>query len=57
MSTTSASGTQPTTPAARTRAMSAYSALSQAGYKAYTRDKTTLFFTFAFPSSSSSSSA
>lgn len=29
--------------------MSAYAALSQAGYRAYTRDKTTLFFTFAFP--------
>ncbi|MFI5806006.1 ABC transporter permease [Streptomyces sp. NPDC051561] len=29
--------------------MSAYAALSGAGYKAYTRDKTTLFFTFAFP--------
>ncbi|WP_431782458.1 ABC transporter permease [Streptomyces chumphonensis] len=29
--------------------MSAYAALSAAGYRAYTRDKTTLFFTFAFP--------
>ncbi|WP_420168692.1 ABC transporter permease [Streptomyces violaceoruber] len=29
--------------------MSAYTALSQAGYRAYTRDRTTLFFTFAFP--------
>ncbi|MEU6083217.1 ABC transporter permease [Streptomyces sp. NPDC047108] len=29
--------------------MSAYSALSQAGYKAHVRDKTTLFFVFAFP--------
>ncbi|MFI9582716.1 ABC transporter permease [Streptomyces sp. NPDC052236] len=29
--------------------MSAYTALSEAGYRAYTRDKTTLFFTFAFP--------
>lgn len=29
--------------------MSAYAALSLAGYRAYTRDKTTLFFTFAFP--------
>lgn len=29
--------------------MSAYAALSQAGYRAYVRDKTTLFFTFAFP--------
>lgn len=29
--------------------MSAYAALSEAGYRAYTRDKTTLFFTFAFP--------
>ncbi|MEO3767217.1 ABC transporter permease [Streptomyces sp. B8F3] len=29
--------------------MSAYSALAEAGYRAYTRDKTTLFFTFAFP--------
>ena len=29
--------------------MSAYAALSRAGYRAYTRDKTTLFFTFAFP--------
>lgn len=37
--------------------MSAYAALSAAGYRAYTRDKTTLFFTFAFPSSSWWSSA
>lgn len=29
--------------------MSAYVALSEAGYRAYARDKTTLFFTFAFP--------
>ncbi|MFJ6633577.1 ABC transporter permease [Streptomyces sp. NPDC091376] len=29
--------------------MSAYAALTQAGYRAYTRDRTTLFFTFAFP--------
>ncbi|MCC3650937.1 MULTISPECIES: ABC transporter permease [Streptomyces] len=29
--------------------MSAYAALSRAGYRAYVRDKTTLFFTFAFP--------
>ncbi|MFD3944743.1 ABC transporter permease [Streptomyces sp. NPDC058579] len=29
--------------------MSAYAALTRAGYRAYTRDKTTLFFTFAFP--------
>lgn len=29
--------------------MSASAALTRAGYKAYTRDKTTLFFTFAFP--------
>ncbi|WP_103500641.1 MULTISPECIES: ABC transporter permease [Streptomyces] len=29
--------------------MSAYTALSQAGYRASVRDKTTLFFTFAFP--------
>jgi ABC-2 type transport system permease protein len=29
--------------------MSAYAALTQAGYRAYTRDKTTLFFSFAFP--------
>ncbi|WP_049574203.1 ABC transporter permease [Streptomyces sp. SBT349] len=29
--------------------MSAYSALREAGYRAYTRDRTTLFFTFAFP--------
>jgi ABC-2 type transport system permease protein len=29
--------------------MSAYTALSRAGYYAYVRDKTTLFFTFAFP--------
>lgn len=29
--------------------MSAHSALAEAGYRAYTRDKTTLFFTFAFP--------
>ncbi|CAM5541029.1 hypothetical protein GCM10010329_27970 [Streptomyces spiroverticillatus] len=29
--------------------MSAYAALSTAGYRAYARDKTTLFFTFAFP--------
>ncbi|MEV1011521.1 ABC transporter permease [Streptomyces sp. NPDC049881] len=29
--------------------MSAYTALREAGYRAYTRDRTTLFFTFAFP--------
>ncbi|MFF3174804.1 ABC transporter permease [Streptomyces sp. NPDC057900] len=29
--------------------MSAYAALTTAGYRACTRDKTTLFFTFAFP--------
>ncbi|RBM14390.1 ABC transporter permease [Streptomyces sp. PT12] len=29
--------------------MSAYAALRGAGYRAYTRDRTTLFFTFAFP--------
>ncbi|MEU2109313.1 ABC transporter permease [Streptomyces sp. NPDC019507] len=29
--------------------MSAYAALTTAGYRAYTRDRTTLFFTFAFP--------
>lgn len=29
--------------------MSAYAALTRAGRRAYTRDKTTLFFTFAFP--------
>ncbi|TDC66456.1 ABC transporter permease [Streptomyces hainanensis] len=29
--------------------MSAFAALGEAGYRAYTRDKTTLFFTFAFP--------
>lgn len=29
--------------------MSAYAALTRAGHKAYTRDRTTLFFTFAFP--------
>ncbi|MEV6316294.1 ABC transporter permease [Streptomyces sp. NPDC051776] len=29
--------------------MSAFSALSQAGYRAHVRDKTTLFFVFAFP--------
>lgn len=29
--------------------MTAYSALTSANYKAYVRDKTTLFFTFAFP--------
>ncbi|OEV04089.1 ABC transporter permease [Streptomyces oceani] len=29
--------------------MSAFAALSEAGYRAYVRDKTTLFFTFAFP--------
>ncbi|WP_062213855.1 ABC transporter permease [Streptomyces sp. NBRC 109706] len=29
--------------------MSAHAALAEAGYRAYTRDKTTLFFTFAFP--------
>ncbi|MDT0379676.1 ABC transporter permease [Streptomyces sp. RKND-216] len=29
--------------------MSAYAALTTAGYRAYTRDKTTLFFSFAFP--------
>ncbi|WP_052850141.1 ABC transporter permease [Streptomyces avicenniae] len=29
--------------------MSAYTALRGAGYRAYTRDRTTLFFTFAFP--------
>ena len=28
---------------------SAYAALTRAGYRANTRDKTTLFFTFAFP--------
>ncbi len=29
--------------------MTAYTALTRAGYKAYVRDRTTLFFTFAFP--------
>jgi ABC-2 type transport system permease protein len=29
--------------------MTAYTALTRAGYKAYIRDRTTLFFTFAFP--------
>ncbi|WP_330175414.1 ABC transporter permease [Streptomyces sp. NBC_01498] len=56
MSSTSAASpppaTPPTTPTAtgtRPRATSAYSALTRAGYQAYTRDRTTLFFTFAFP--------
>ncbi|GAA1908225.1 ABC transporter permease [Streptomyces sodiiphilus] len=29
--------------------MSAYTALTEAAFRAYTRDKTTMFFTFAFP--------
>ncbi|MFD3521479.1 ABC transporter permease [Streptomyces sp. NPDC058653] len=52
MSTTSASGTPPTSPPTPTtpaRATSAYAALTRAGHRAYTRDRTTLFFTFAFP--------
>lgn len=29
--------------------MSAYTALTRANYRAYVRDRTTVFFTFAFP--------